>query len=49
LINFLKIDGAEDGTSASGLLIYWNGTTRRVHIGAADSAGTGFRTLKLAN
>jgi len=49
LINFLKIDGAEDGTSASGLLIYWNGTTRRVHVGAADSAGTGFRTLKLAN
>ena len=49
LINFLKVDGAEDGTSASGLLIYWNGSTRRVHIGAADSAGTGFRTLKLAN
>lgn len=49
LINFLKVDGAEDGTSASGLLIYWNGSTRRVHIGAADSAGTGFRTVKLAN
>jgi hypothetical protein len=49
LIDFLIADGAEDGTSASGLKIYWNGTVRRVHIGAADSAGTGFRTLKMAN
>lgn len=40
---------SEGGTDGAALLVRVNGTLQRVLVGAADSGGTGYRMLRIAN
>jgi hypothetical protein len=46
--NMMSFDGLS-GASTTGLLIYENGSSKRVTVGAADSGGAGFRVLRIPN
>ncbi len=45
----LQADGQSSAGQTSLLLDYNAGTLKRVQVGAADSAGVGFRTLRISN
>lgn len=46
--NYASFDFSDSGTQTN-MSIQHNGSLKRVLVGAADSAGTGFRTLRIAN
>lgn len=43
------VDGNDNSTTQTAMLVAFNGTLRRVQVGAADSGGTGFRLLRITN
>lgn len=46
--NILQID-SNSGASTTGIIVFENGVSNRVTIGAADSGGAGFRVLRIPN
>jgi hypothetical protein len=46
--NIIQFDG-NSGASTTGVLIYENGSAKRVTVGANDSGGAGFRVLRIPN
>jgi hypothetical protein len=48
LAEAMRLD-ALDSTVITNLMVLYNGTLTRVAVGAADSGGTGYRALRIAN
>ncbi len=42
------VDNADSATQTN-MTVYFNGAQRRIEVGAADSGGTGYRMLRIAN